>query len=100
VSAVGQDLALQLVHQAPRRRLEQPLLAGHAQSRGRERDDALEARQPVPRVACRPPQVAHLSGEAAQESAVEAGIGIVQDERCLAQPRNDAARHHLRPPGD
>ncbi len=40
MAAVGQDLALQLVDQAPGGRFDQPLLSGHAQRRRGQRDDA------------------------------------------------------------
>ena len=43
-------------------------------------------------------QIAHLPREIAQEAAVEAHVGFVQHQRRLAEPRDDAARHEVRPP--
>ena len=70
-------------------------LAGDAQRRVGERDGRLHARDAAARVARGMAQIAHLAHQAAQEAPVEAHIGILQDERGLAEPGDDAARQHV-----
>ncbi len=62
-------------------------LAGHAERRIGERDQRLQARHAVARLDRGVAQVAHLPGQAAQEAAVEAHVGVVQDQRRLASAR-------------
>ena len=75
-------------------------LLGHAQRRIGERDPRLQPRHAVARVAGGAAQIAHLPGQAAQEPAVEPHVGVVEDQRRLAEPGDDAARHDLGLPGD
>ena len=100
MTTVGKDLALQFVGEMPRYRFQQAFLARHAQRGHGERDDALQARQTIACGCGGAAQVAHVPGEAAQEATVELRLAVVQEERRLAQPGHDAARHDVGPPGD
>ena len=73
-------------------------LAGDAQRRVGERDHGLHARDAAARVARGMAQIAHLADQAAQEAPVEAHIGVLQNQRRLAEPGDDAPRQHVRPP--
>ena len=46
------------------------------------------------------PQLPHLSGQAADEAAVEAHVRAIEHQRGLGEPRHDAASHDLGTPGD
>ena len=100
VSAVGQDLPLQLVDEPLGGAADVPLLSGHAERRSQQRDHRLQARHAVARIADRVPQMADLPGQAAQEAAIEPHVGFVEHQRRLAEPGDDAARHDFGPPGD
>src|SRR5207253_4559865 len=63
VAAVRQDLAFQLLDQAPAHRLDHPGLAGDAQRRIGEGNHGLEPRQAVPCAEERAAQVADLRSE-------------------------------------
>ena len=98
VAAVRQDLPLQLLHQPPAHRLEHAGLAGDAQRRIGQRGHGLQPRQPVARARKRAAQITDLAREVANEAPIECGLGFLQHQRRLRQPRDDAPRHDLRPP--
>ena len=54
----------------------------------------------VARLLQRAAQIAHLPRQAADEAAVEARVGILQDERRLAEPAQDAARENVGAPAE
>ena len=77
-----------------------PLLARHAQAGVGERDRRLTARHTVACFRHRTPQMAHLPRQAAQEPAIKSNVRLVEHERRLAEPGDDAARDHVGTPGD
>ena len=101
MAAVGQDLALELGGEPARRAAQMADLARHGERRiGRARCRACRRGHAVARVAREPAQIAHLAGQVAQEAAIEADVGVVEDQRRLGEPGDDAARHRLGPPGE
>ena len=98
MAAVRQDLLAQLVDQPPPIRGQVTGLTLHAQRGVVERDHRLQPRQPVARLVERAAQIAHLPRQAADEAAVEFCIGVLQQERRLAEPADDAARQNIEPP--
>ena len=99
MAAVGHDLAVELVLQAFDRGFDVARLAGDAERRIAERDNRLHAGDAAAGVARGMAKIAHLAREAAQKAPVEARIGVLQDQRRLAEPGHDAARQHVRAPG-
>ena len=100
MAAVGQDLPAQFVDQPARIAAQMTGLALQAERRVVERDHRLQARQAVARLLERAAQVAHLPRQAADEAAVEARVGVLQDEGRLAEPADDAARQDVEPPAE
>ena len=77
MAAVGQDLPLELLDRAAWcAAADVARLAGHAQRRVGQRDRGLQARHAVARLRRGAAQIADLAGEAAQEAAIEAHVGI------------------------
>ena len=100
MAAVGQHLRAQLVEQPPRHR---PQLAGHvlqAQGCECERDQRLQARHALAAFIEVASQIAHLPRQAADEAAIKASVGVLQHERRLVEPADDAARQNFRLPAD
>ena len=100
MAAVGQDLPAEFVFQPFGRRFDVTALAGDAERGIAERDDGLHMCDTAARIARGVPQITHLTDKAAQEAPVEAHVSILQDQRGLAEPGNNAARQHVRPPGE
>ena len=100
MAAVRKDLPLQLVAQPLGGRAAVPGLPGHAQRRIGERYHGLQARHAVGRIRGDPAQAAHMPGQAANEAAVEADVGIVKQQGRLAEPGDDPPAQDLGAPGD
>src|SRR5262249_2084923 len=98
VAAVGQNLALQFADQAASRQAEMPNLLRHAERRVGKRDSRVQSRYAVSRVICGDAQEADLPRQAAQQSSIEPQISVVENERGLAEPGHQTARHDFRPP--
>ena len=90
VAAVGQDLPFDLGDELLDRAAHVPRLPGHAERRVGERDQRLHPRHAVARLDGGVAQVADLANEAAQEAAVKLLVGVVQDQRRMAEPGDDA----------
>src|SRR6185503_6008855 len=83
MAAVGQDLPAQLLGQPPRAAAQLAGLALDAERSAGQRHHRLQARRAVARFLQRAAQIAYLARQAADEAAVEARVGILQDERRL-----------------
>ena len=94
----GRICCSDLVAQPIGRGLDVARLAGDAQRRVGQRHLGLHARHAAARVARGMAQIAHLPHQAAQEAPVEPRIGVLQHQRRLAEPGDDAPRQHVRPP--
>jgi hypothetical protein len=98
VTAIGQDLTVELFGETPNRGFKSPALSGKAEARVGQRDDPLQARQTVPRTGKRPAQISDLPRKAAQEPAVEMRVAFLKNERGVRQPGDDPARDALGTP--
>src|SRR5262249_60627609 len=76
------------------------LLARHAERRIAQRDYSLQSRHAVARLRGCATEMADLPRQRAQKSATELGLGTVEQQRRLAEPRHGAPRDHVRPPSD
>src|SRR5260370_31314946 len=65
-----------------------------------QRDLTLQPRQAVARLRGRATEMADLSREGTQKSAIELAMGAVEQQRRLAEPRHDPPRDHVRTPSD
>jgi hypothetical protein len=98
MAAIGQDLPLYLSDQVLHRASHVPRLAGHAQRCVGQRDQRLHARHAITRLDRGVAQVADLAHQAFEEAAIELLVGVVQDQRCVAEPGDDTPRCDLRLP--
>ena len=98
VPAVGQDLVVDLGDELLDGAAHVPGLAGHAERRIGQRHQRLHPRHALARLERGVTQIAHLAHQAAQKAPVERVVGIVQDQRRLAEPRRDASRQNFRLP--
>ena len=92
MAAVGKDLRLEFALEPLGRGFDVARLAGNAERRIGERDGGLQAGHAAAGIAGGKAETAHLADQAAQEAPIEADVGVLQDERRLAEPGNDAAR--------
>src|SRR5260370_13113935 len=76
------------------------LLARHAERRVSQRDLSLQSRHAVARLSGCTTEMADLSREGAQKSAIELAMSAVEQQRRLAEPRHDPPRDHVRTPSD
>ena len=95
-----QNLALDLCNEARDRAIHVALLARHAERGVGERDQRLHPRHAIRRLERGVAQITDLPRQAAQEAAIELIVGIMQDQRRLAQPVGNAARENLRAPAE
>ena len=86
MAAVGQDLPLQFAFQPRGGGFDVAGLTGDTERGEAQRDRGLHARHAAMALACGVAQITYLPHQAAQEAPVEAHIGILQEERRLAEP--------------
>ena len=99
VPAVGQDLALQFVRQAAGDGADVAAVIGKTERGVAERDQHQQPRHAVGNVQHGVAQIADLAREAAQVAAVEAAVGVAEQQRRLRQEGDHAPRQHVGAPG-
>src|SRR6516164_6434058 len=100
MSAIREDLLIEFLLEAFRRRFDMARLPGNTQRRIAQRDDGLETRDAATAIAGGVAEIADLTQQAPQITPIKAHIRVLQNQRRLAEPGDDTARQHVRTPSD
>ena len=99
MSAVWQDLALELAAKRLGVAIHHGLLVGDAKPAVEQRHERQEPRHAVGRIPVTGGQIAKLRGECLEEGLVGFGLACIENENRVGQPRNHAPGDDLRLPG-